>query len=383
MRDPAVHWNADRVLFSMVSGGEDRSLAESTRRQACLPEETASIEPIAGQPVEYNNVSPVYTTDDRILFTSDRPPNGATHLYPQLDEYDAVPTVSGIWLLDPGSEEPRLLNHTPSGAFDLSIDSFGRVIFTQWDHLMRDQLADQDAGPVSDCYGQKYYEEYGTFNWSDESAEAVRLEDRTEVFPEPRACRNDLLAGTPFTGSRMHHFFPWQMRQDGRGIETLNHVGRHELFDYVPEARDDDPNVVEHYVAGRPVFNKMLADQRRPQGSGTLPGNGDTGLRHAQQRSDSKPHGSAGHQHRRDDPDVPHPPGYRDGPRRIRRPTTAASTAIRLRTTDGTYVVAHTANTRGGRERRVGPSTRNRGSTNRLKTAGTARRGVLRGGEER
>ena len=35
------------------------------------------------------------------------------------------------------------------------IDSFGRVIFTQWDHLQRDQEADADANagtPGENCY---------------------------------------------------------------------------------------------------------------------------------------------------------------------------------------------------------------------------------------
>jgi hypothetical protein len=32
---------------------------------------------VPNQPASYNNVSPFYGTDDRILFTSDRPHNGA------------------------------------------------------------------------------------------------------------------------------------------------------------------------------------------------------------------------------------------------------------------------------------------------------------------
>ena len=39
---------------------------------------------------------------------------------------------------------------------------------------------------------------------------------------------------TPATsyGLRLNHFFPWMINQDGSGEETLNHVGRHELFGY-------------------------------------------------------------------------------------------------------------------------------------------------------
>ena len=43
---------------------------------------------VPNQPANYNNISPIYGTDDRIIFVSDRPRNGASHLYPQLDEYE-------------------------------------------------------------------------------------------------------------------------------------------------------------------------------------------------------------------------------------------------------------------------------------------------------
>ena len=53
------------------------------------------------QPADTNNVSPFYGTDDRILFTSDRPRNGSRLLYPQLDEYESQPVVTGIWSMLP------------------------------------------------------------------------------------------------------------------------------------------------------------------------------------------------------------------------------------------------------------------------------------------
>ena len=46
---------------------------------------------------------------------------------------------------NPATGDLRLLNHSPSGAFTPIVDSFGRVIFTRWDHLQRDQQADADA----------------------------------------------------------------------------------------------------------------------------------------------------------------------------------------------------------------------------------------------
>src|SRR5690606_12950502 len=101
--------------------------------------QTAVITKVPGQPTGYNNVSPFYASDDRILFTSDRPRKGESHLHPQLDEYESTPTITGIYSLTPGSGALTILNHTPSGAFSPIIDSFGRVIFTRWDHLQRDQ----------------------------------------------------------------------------------------------------------------------------------------------------------------------------------------------------------------------------------------------------
>ena len=151
VRDPAVDRDGHKALFSMVIG------APITRYQVetyfwQLYEitglgkgETPVIAKVPNQPQGYNNISPIYGTDDRIIFTSDRPRNGDAHLYPQLDEYEEAPTNTGLWSLDPASGDLRLLNHAPSGDFTPFIDSYGRVVFTQWDHLQRDQQADADA----------------------------------------------------------------------------------------------------------------------------------------------------------------------------------------------------------------------------------------------
>src|SRR5207244_9856515 len=110
------------------------------------------------------------------------------------------------------------------------IASFGRVIFTRWDHLQRDQQADSDAMDGGT---------YGTFDYADESANAVRSAQRVEVFPEPRSSRTDLLAGTNLQGISINQFFPWEMNEDGTSEETMNHVGRHELFNYFDRSMND------------------------------------------------------------------------------------------------------------------------------------------------
>ena len=258
VRDPSMHWDGEKAVFSMVVGAPTVQYQEPTTYWQLYEisglgaDETPLITKVPNQPAAFNNISPLYASDDRILFTSDRPRNGQSHLYPQLDEYELAPTNTGMWSLDPANGDLRLLNHAPSGNFTPIIDSFGRVIFTQWDHLQRDQQADADASagtPGENCYagGSAADVPYDTFNYSDESAGAAVLDDRTEVFPEPRPCRQDLLAGTNLAGHRFNHFFPWMMNQDGTGSETLNHIGRQELHGYVPASLTDDPALEDYY----------------------------------------------------------------------------------------------------------------------------------------
>jgi hypothetical protein len=245
VREPSVHWSGTKALFSMVIGAPQQQFQADDyywqiyEISGLGQSETPIIHKIANQPAGYNNVSPIYGTDDRILFTSDRPRDGSRHLYPQLDEYEEAPTVTGLWSLDPARGDLRMLNHTPSGLFTPSIDSFGRVIFTRWDHLQRDQQADSDALAGN---------QYGTFDYADESVNASRLAQRVELFPEPRSSRTDLLAGTNLEGSSINHFFPWEMNEDGTSEETLNHIGRHELHSYFDKSLTDD-GAVREFIA--------------------------------------------------------------------------------------------------------------------------------------
>lgn len=261
VRDPSVHWNGQKVIFSMVVGAPTRRYQVNTYRWQLYEvtglgvDDTPVITKVPNQPEAFNNVSPIYGTDGRIIFTSDRPRDeaGSAHLYPQLDEYEEAPTVSGLWSLDPSDGDLFIMEHSPSGSFSPSIDSFGRVIFTRWDHLQRDQQADGDA--LNGSPGGVY----GTFDFSDESADAERLYDvRMEVFPEPRSIRTDLLAGTAQVGLRFNLFFPWMIEEDGSNMETLNHIGRHELHQYFDRSFNDDPALNEFIApAGRTNPNSI------------------------------------------------------------------------------------------------------------------------------
>ncbi len=243
VRQPCVHWSGNRALFSMVVGAPTAQYMVAQYRwqiyevTGLAQGEAVAIRAVPGQPADFNNVSPFYGTDDRVLFTSDRPRDGSAHLYPQLDEYESAATVTGVWSLEPQSGELVLLEHSPSGAFSPKIDSFGRIVFTKWDHLQRDQQVDYT---MADQMGA-----YGAFTYSDESAGAMRLAEvrGMESFPEPRD-RADPDAKPTVSLHTFNQFVPWEMREDGSGEETLNHVGRHELGgSYSDGSFTDDPNL--------------------------------------------------------------------------------------------------------------------------------------------
>lgn len=244
VREPSVHWSGTKALFSMVVGAPTGpgvaapSYWQLWEVSGLGQGETATIRKLERQPANFNNLSPLYGTDDKVLFTSDRPRNGQAHLYPQLDEYNAVPSVSGLWSLDPRSGDLKLLTHTVSGAFTPTLDSFGRVIFTRWDHLQQDRLAERDRNAV----GNGVALPFGSFNYAHEGAKAIRLNSRTELFPESIAGGDGPYGRVnAFTSN---FFTAWQIREDGADEETLNHVGLHELsFGYLTPSFRDDPDL--------------------------------------------------------------------------------------------------------------------------------------------
>jgi hypothetical protein len=238
VRDPAISWDGTKAVFSMVIGAPTQQYQWGTWYWQMYEitgfgqGQTVSITKVANQPANYNNVEPTYGSDGSIIFVSDQPRNKQRYLYPQQDEYESTVTPTGLWKLDRTTGTVNLLQHSPSGSFNPLVDSFGRVIFTRWDHLQRDQQA--DAG------------NNGNFNWASEAQDAPMLNSVAEVFPELRG-------DTPGVyGFRMDQFFPWMVNQDGTGEETLNHIGRHELSSYINRTFMDDSALKEFIAPGYP-----------------------------------------------------------------------------------------------------------------------------------
>ncbi|HET9484196.1 MAG TPA: hypothetical protein VFO79_09590, partial [Xanthomonadales bacterium] len=246
VRDPAVHFSGTKAVFAMAIGAPTAQFQQTQHRwelyevTGLQQGQAAVIAKVPNQPAGFNNVQPAYASDGDIVFVSDRPRDGSAHLYPQHDEYESTATPTGLWRLDADSGELTLLQHSPSGSFTPILDSFGRLLFTRWDHLQRDQQ-NEDAGST-------------TFNFSGEAAGSVPTLDRSEVFPEPRIAQ----PGSNLTGHRINHFFPWQLNQDGTEEETLNHLGRHELHAFFDRSFTDDPELEEFNAQGRTNPNSVL-----------------------------------------------------------------------------------------------------------------------------
>lgn len=257
VREPAAHRSGQRALLSMLVGaptgpGQPAPFWQLYEVRGLAPGQRAVLTRLAGQPARCNNLSPLYASDDQVLFTSDCPrdaPLGATgtgaasHLYPALDEYEATATTSGIWKLDPTTARVRMLNHAVSGAFTPILDSYGRVVFTRWEHQQQDQLAQRDRDAARNGVALPF----NSRNYAGEAAGAAVLPGRDEAFPESRS--GSAGAYGQVSAFVTNFFTLWQMEEDGRNEETLNHVGQHELaFGYLTPTFRDDPALSNHTV---------------------------------------------------------------------------------------------------------------------------------------
>ncbi len=281
VRNPSMHWDGKRALFSMVVGAPANA-SDTTAFYWQLFEVTAldqvtdatkgalaHIALVANQPSNYNNVSPCYDPSGRVIFASDRPYNGQPHLT-QREEYLLLPTVSGLWSLDPANANSLfLLFHSPSGSFSPFVDSNGRLIFTNWDHLSRDSEAVTDSRAGDANYGENFSQTFnGTGNYMDESpgaalsGPAIYPAAPLDIFPEPRSFDKKTLAlqyGGILNGNAFNIFLPWMINLDGTGAEILNHVGRHEIAVALTKSFTNDPSVVDLNPSVNPGYGGLTS----------------------------------------------------------------------------------------------------------------------------
>ena len=231
VRDPQIHWLGKKVLFSMVVGAPTNAtdarifywqLYELTNLDVVIASNaTPAIAKVFNQPTNCNNVTPCYATDGRIIFMSDKSYAG----FAALDEYKGQPTVTGTYSLDPATGDLKMIQHTPSGAFNPFVDSFGRLILTRWDHLSQDPLAADDRlGRTNANLSLN-----GSFNFFSEAANSPTYTNILETFPEPRSFDTNYTALLGVNGNSFNIFLPWALDPNGGNEEVLNHVGRHEF----------------------------------------------------------------------------------------------------------------------------------------------------------
>ena len=250
VRDPQIHWSGQKVLFSMVDGAPVSAadtnrfywqLYELTNLNAVIANTNTKpvIIKVAGQPTNADNVTPCYATDGRIIFMSDLAYNGA---FAALDEYKGQPTLTGTYSLDPATGDFKMIEHTPSGAFNPFNDSFGRLILTRWDHLSQDPLAADDRLGITN---NGVVSLNGSFDYLAEVLGAgTQATNLVETFPEPRKFDTNYTAQLGVNGVDFNLFLPWALDQNGGNEEVLNHVGRHEFFNPMVQSFVGDTNLV-------------------------------------------------------------------------------------------------------------------------------------------
>jgi Hydrazine synthase alpha subunit middle domain len=256
VRQPSMHWDGKKALVSMLVGGPTGRYGVASRIWQIYEVtglgkgEKVTITKVANQPA-YNNISPIYGSDDNILFISDAPLFGMKTVYPQLDEYESSITNTGVWRLNVASGKVTQIQHAPSGVFDLFLDSYGRILFTKWDHLQRDQQADNDrfAGGVA---GSKDFESETSTTvkvWPARDAAGKLIADSRgtlyDVFPGARISKDPTKISNE-NDFGINQFFIWQVNEDGSGEETINHLGRHEFGGaYQHPSFNDDANLTD------------------------------------------------------------------------------------------------------------------------------------------
>jgi hypothetical protein len=256
VRDPAVFFDASKAIFSMVVGAPSTvggaenytwQLYEITNLPQVITGSVPVIQKVLNQPAGFNNIHPNYMSDGSIVFVSDRPRNGAAALYPIFDEYRGQPANSGLWQLNPATGVLTLVENTPSGSFGPFVDSFGRLVFSRWDHLNQDLNNDPTTSPPTGIT---------PFDYASEAANAATSATAVDLYPEPIHATG----GSNLNGFEINQFFPWVVNQDGTNEEILNHIGRHELKQTFARSYTNDANLLDFNAATSGRTNQSAID---------------------------------------------------------------------------------------------------------------------------
>ncbi len=270
-REPNVHFDGCRALFSMIIGGPTRAydyeyddnsrwqIYEITNLCEVLNGATANIVRVQGQPEAYHNFSPIYDRDDNIIFVSDQPYAKLESTYPRLDEYESATINTGVWKLNTSTEEVTQLFDAPSGCFDLHAASDGRILFTLWSHLQQDQqMAGYDLGN-NDIWKPELYESEAddaalvTIAEYDEDNNHVAnsIGVPFDIFPSPRTNSVQYDEANGKAGHKWNEFQIWEINPNGERAQTINHIGRHETGGaYTDGAFLGDNNLTDYESAG-------------------------------------------------------------------------------------------------------------------------------------
>ena len=127
------------------------------------------------------------------------------HHYPQLDEYESAPTVAGHLVARRGER----------GAHAARALAEGRLLALA--RLVRPRDLHQVGPSAARSAGRRRARStYGAFNYATE-----RAPRRWPTTPRSSPSRAASRPGATAHGHTINVFFPWQMNEDGTGLETL------------------------------------------------------------------------------------------------------------------------------------------------------------------
>ena len=269
-----VHWSGTKALFSMVDRRaaaavpvQSPTTGRSTRSAGSAPARRRSSPRSPNQPADVQQRQPRSTAPTT---ASSSPPTGRATA-PRTSIRSSTSTrrrrpspASGASI--PATGDLRLLDHAPSRRL----------------HAHRRQLRPRDlhalGPPAARPAGRRGRDRAAARTAPSTAPTSGRLRRRSRPAPRSSPSRAPSAPtcwpARTWRATRFNQFFPWQMNQDGTELETLNHIGRHELHRYFNRSINDDPNLREFIdddrraASTRTRSRQPAPDQARPDHPG-------------------------------------------------------------------------------------------------------------------